>query len=184
MRTFLAFEVEEGVKEKILNLTDHFRGIDRGVRWIRPENSHVTIHFFGEVDEENIPELEGIIRDATQGISPFTIEIRGISAFPSLERARVIWYGTRIHEQLNAVYNNVRDGLKGRGIVEKLETRPYTPHLTAGRVKGRIKPRLVDEIRHHEKEEFGSFTVGILVLFKSTLTATGPHYKKLALFNL
>ena len=184
MRTFLAFDVEEGVEEKILNMTEHFRGIDRGVRWVRPENSHVTIHFFGEVGEENIPEIEGIIRDATQKIGPFTIEIRGISAFPSLERARVIWYGIYNHEKLTTVYNNVCDGLRGRGIVEKLETRPYTPHLTAGRVKGRIKPRLVDEIRLHEKEEFGSFTVGTLVLFKSTLTGRGPLYEKLALFKL
>jgi 2'-5' RNA ligase len=184
MRTFLAFEVEERVKEKILSMTEHFRRIDRNVRWVRPENSHVTIHFFGEVDEENIPEIEGIIRDATQETSPFTIEIRGISTFPSITRARVIWYGIYNHEKLNTVYNNVRDGLKGRGIVEKLETRPYTPHLTAGRVKGRMKPRLVDEIRLHENEKFGSFTVGTLVLFKSTLTGGGPLYEKLSLFNL
>jgi 2'-5' RNA ligase len=144
----------------------------------------VTIHFFGEVGEENIPEIEGIIGGATQEIGPFTIVIRGISAFPSLERARVIWYGINNHETLNTIYNNVRDGLRGRGIVEKLETRPYHPHLTAGRVKGRIKPRLVDEIRLHEKEEFGSFSVGTLVLLKSTLTGRGPLYKKLSLFNL
>jgi 2'-5' RNA ligase len=184
MRTFLAFEVEEGVKTKILNMTEHFRGIDRSVRWVRAENSHVTIHFFGEVAEDHIPEIESIIRDATQGIGPFNVEIRGISAFPSLDRARVIWYGIYNHEKLITVYKNVCDGLTGKGIVEKLETRPYTPHLTAGRVKGRIEPRLVDEIRLHEEERFGSFTVGTLVLFKSTLTGGGPLYEKLALIAL
>ena len=184
MRTFLAFEVEERVKEKVLTMTAHFRSIDRTVRWVKPENTHVTIHFFGEVDGKDVPEIESIIRDAAQGISPIDVEVRGISAFPSLERARVIWYGIYNHEQLQTVYNGVRDGLKGKKLVEKLEIRPYTPHLTAGRVKGRMNPRLVEEIRLHERETFGTLTVSALILFKSTLTGRGPLYEKLLILNL
>lgn len=184
MRTFLAFEVVQGVQEKVLIMTEHFRGIDRTVRWVRSENTHVTIHFFGEVDGEDVPEIESIIRDAAQDISPFDVEVRGISAFPSLERAAVIWYGILNHAQLQTVYNGVRDGLHGKKLVEKLETRPYTPHLTAGRVKGRMNPRLVEEIRLHDRETFGTFTVNALVLFKSTLTGRGPLYEKLSIFTL
>ena len=60
MRTFLAFEVCSSVYQNIAKMTQHLKSIDSGVRWVKPENTHVTIHFFGEVDEVNIDGLESI----------------------------------------------------------------------------------------------------------------------------
>ena len=186
MRTFLAFEVDKDVHNRVLQLTGQFKNMDRNVRWVRPENAHVTIHFFGEVEQVDVPEIESIIKKATEHISPFVVEVHGISAFPSLERASVIWYGIVMHENLLEVYNAVRDGLMGKNLVEKLETRRYTPHLTAGRVRRRINPKLLQELRLHGRESFGSFTVDSLVLFKSTLSGSGrgPFYEKLSIFQL
>ena len=88
------------------------------------------------------------------------------------------------HDSLQAVYNGVIDGLMGKNLVEKLETRPYTPHLTAGRVRRRINALLLKELKRHERETFGAFTVDSLVLFKSTLSNHGPVYEKLSTFKL
>jgi 2'-5' RNA ligase len=184
MRTFLAFEVKEEVMKRVMAMTGHFKGIDRSVRWVKPENTHVTIHFFGEIEEHNIQRIAGTIADACSGIEPIPVELRGISAFPSLERARVIWYGVHDDGRLDIVYRRVHEALKGTDIVEKLETRPYTPHLTAGRVKGRMNPKLIEEIRRREKSAFGSFTIRELILFKSTLTGSGPLYDRLERFHL
>jgi 2'-5' RNA ligase len=186
MRTFLAFEVEERVHDRVAQMTGQLKNIDRNVRWVRPKNAHVTIHFFGEVEQVDVPEIESIIEKAIEHISPFDVEVRGISAFPSLERASVIWYGIVMHENLLAVYNTVRDGLLGKDLVEKLETRVYTPHLTAGRVRRRINSQLLQELRIHGREYFGTFTVDSLVLFKSTLSGSGrgPVYEKLSIFKL
>ena len=184
MRTFLAFEVDEEVMKQVLAMTVHFKSIDRSVRWVKPEKTHVTIHFFGEIEERNIKRIGSVIKDACAGIEPIPVEIRGISAFPSLERARVIWYGVHDDGRLNTVYRRVHDGLEGTDIVEKLETRPYTPHLTAGRVKARMNPKLIEEIRRCEESAFGSFKINELVLFKSTLTGSGPLYDKLERFHL
>jgi 2'-5' RNA ligase len=184
MRTFLAFEIDEEVMKKVLALTGRLKSIDRSVRWVKPENSHVTIHFFGEIEESNIQRIRGIIKDACTGIEPIPVEMSGISAFPSLERARVIWYGVHDDGRLNTVYGKVYDALKGTDIVEKLERRPYTPHLTAGRVKGRINTKLIEEIRRLEESTFGSFDIRELILFKSTLTGSGPLYDKIERFHL
>lgn len=186
MRTFLAFEVEKRVHDRVVQMTGQFKNMDRNVRWVRPENAHVTIHFFGEVEQVDVPEIESIIGKAVEHISPFEVEVRGISAFPSLERASVVWYGIVMHENLLAVYNAVRDGLMGKDLVEKLETRVYTPHLTAGRVRRRINSQLLQELRIHGRESFGTFTVYSLVLFKSTLSGSGrgPVYDKLSIFEL
>jgi len=144
MRTFLAFDIEEDVKGRIIEMTERLRSIDPRVRWMKHENMHVTVYFFGEVDDTRIPDLERIGRDAIEGVKPFSIRIQGISAFPNLERARVIWFGIRNEQgQLGTLYDRIREGLRGTGIVDTIEKRPYTPHLTAGRVRERMHRKLV-----------------------------------------
>jgi 2'-5' RNA ligase len=183
MRTFLAFEIDQQVQKKVVETTNQFKTIDSRVRWVKPENTHVTVRFFGEVHEGNIAILKAVIEKAVKGISPFSVEVAGISAFPSLDRARVIWYGVENHIQLQAVYNRIGDGLRENHIVEKLDTRSYTPHLTAGRVKGQIRSDLIREIRLHEKIFFGTSLVRAFILFKSTLSNSGPVYEKLSNFT-
>ena len=185
MRTFLAFDVEEDVKSRVAEITARFRAIDRGVRWVNEENMHVTVYFFGEVDENRIPDLIHICREAVEGIEPFSLTVQGISAFPRLDRARVIWYGILNEgDQLLKVYERVREGLRGSGIVKTIEERPYTPHLTAGRVRHGMERRLVDEINDLHDLSFGSSRVSEMILFKSVLTPKGAAYEKLALISL
>jgi 2'-5' RNA ligase len=146
---------------------------------------HVTIYFFGEVEPTRIPDLEGVIRKAVEGVESFTVSVQGISAFPRIEKARVIWYGIRNDgERLVKVYERVRENLRGTGIVRTIEERPYTPHLTAGRVRDRIERGLIEEIRSLQDVVFGSSLVSEMVLFKSVLTPRGAVYEKLALFEL
>jgi 2'-5' RNA ligase len=110
--------------------------------------------------------------------------VKGISAFPSIPRARVIWYGIESHTQLLTLHRAVAQGLKGKNLVEQLETRQYTPHITVGRAKGRVKSLLLDEIRRHENEDFGKTIMDSLILFKSTLSQKGPVYERLLSFSL
>ena len=189
MRSFLAFEIDQEVKKKVVETTNRLRTIDSRVRWVKPENTHVTVRFFGEVAEGNMGILESIIREALKEISPFSVKVAGISAFPSLDRARVIWYGIENHPLLQTAYTKTGEGLGLNPVVEKIESRPYTPHLTAGRVKGRIRPDkirpdLIREIRAHEHIHFGTTSVREFVLFKSTLSNSGPVYEKLSTFIL
>ena len=185
MRTFLAFDIEGDVKSRVAEITARFRAIDRGVRWVKSENMHVTVYFFGGVDENRIPDLVHVCRKAVEGIEPFALTVQDISAFPSLERARVIWYGILNEgDQLLQVYERVREGLRGTGIVKDIEERPYTPHLTAGRVRHRMERRLVDEIRELHDLSFGSSRVSEMTLFRSVLTPKGAEYEKLALISL
>lgn len=185
MRTFLAFDIAEDVKKRIAEISARLRTIDPRIRWVQSDNLHVTLYFFGEVKQNRIPDLVRICRQGVEGIEPFSVSVQGISAFPRIEKARVIWYGVRNEEgQLTKVYERVREGLRGTGIVKTIEERPYTPHLTAGRVRDRIEPRLIDEIIGLHDVSFGSSTVYEMILFKSVLTQKGAIYEKLSRFNL
>jgi 2'-5' RNA ligase len=184
LRTFLAFELEESVRQQISALTARLRQMDQKVRWVKPENMHVTVYFFGEIQENALPALEVVCADAVDGTAPFEIGVRGISAFPSLERARVIWYGIHDNGQLKSVYQKVCKGLEGAGIVERIETRPYTAHLTAGRVKGAVHRKLVEGVQELKDTDLGSSLISEFILFKSTLTRSGPIYERVRHFPL
>ena len=185
MRTFLAFDISGEVKERIAEMSARFRTLDPRVRWVHADNMHVTLYFFGEVEQNRVPDLVRIGKKGVEGIGTFSVSVQGISAFPRIERARVIWYGIKNDEgQLTKVYERVREGLRGTGIVHTLEERPYTPHLTAGRVRDSIDRRLIDEIKGLQDVSFGSSPVFELILFKSVLTPRGAVYEKLSVFTL
>jgi 2'-5' RNA ligase len=185
MRTFAGFEIDADARREITGMTERLANIDSAVRWVRPENIHVTLYFFGEIHDDAVDEVGGIIESAIHGIEPFTIKIGGISAFPSVEKARVIWYGIEnVGGELSRMYEGIRRGLLESGTVQKVEKRPYSPHLTAGRVKRRMSRKLIDQIYTLEDVQFGSSAVKELVLFESILTGSGPKYQKIRTFNL
>jgi 2'-5' RNA ligase len=185
VRTFLAFDVEEHVRRRILEVTDRFRKIDPGIRWVKPDNMHVTLYFFGEVDESRQSELEEVCRNSTRNIGPFSIRVQGVSGFPSVERARVLWYGIQNEgAELNRMYESVRRKLRESDIVDRIENRPYAPHLTVGRVKRGMNRALIEEISRSAQTGFGDSRVSELVLYKSTLGSRGPIYDALSEFSL
>jgi 2'-5' RNA ligase len=185
MRTFAAIELAEEAKNKIVDMSQRLANIDETVRWVKPENVHVTLYFFGEVEESGVRVLSDIINTAIHRISPFTINIQGISAFPTVKRARVLWFGIQNEgRELSEMYEKIRRGLLETGIAGKVEARPYSPHLTVGRVKRGISRKLIDQINKYNDFQFGHSEVKELVLFESILMRPGPVYKKIKSFPL
>jgi RNA 2',3'-cyclic 3'-phosphodiesterase len=100
---------------------------------LRPED-HITLQFFAELAAERVPSVVGAMAAASAGIAPFEIECRGIGAFPTPDRPRVIWAG--IGEGASALVglvDRLRRGLAERGF--PAEQRPFVPHLTLARIR-------------------------------------------------
>ncbi len=185
MRTFLAVDLEEDVMDRINLLIQRYKSIDRNIKWVRPENIHITLFFFGEVDEYVLNRLEVLIKKSLESIYTFRVNVKGISAFPSLKKPRVIWIGVenKSHE-LITIFNAIQKVIKEENLDVNRETRDYTPHITLGRVKGYPNPKLIGEMKRDGEEIFGSFQVKDIVLYKSTLTRGGPLYEKLSVFTI
>jgi RNA 2',3'-cyclic 3'-phosphodiesterase len=100
---------------------------------LRPED-HMTLHFFEELPTARIPLVLQAMTEAVAGIAPFDVEVRGVGAFPTPERPRVVWAG--IGEgavPLQAVADRLRGALSVREF--PVERRPFVPHLTLARVR-------------------------------------------------
>ena len=185
MRTFLAADIEPGINKKVNEVIDRLSRIDGGVKWVRPENHHITVYFFGEIDEATRASIEGIAAGVLEGVSPFPVRVEGISAFPHVNRPRVIWIGV---ENFGGELRSITEKLKREFVTRRLsvpiEDRDYTPHLTIGRVKERCSPSLSDEMAAVRMLSFGQFEIRSFILYESVLRREGPLYTPLRDFAL
>ncbi len=100
---------------------------------LRPED-HLTLHVFEELSVERLPLAMAAMAEAAEGCSPFELELRGVGAFPTSDRPRVLWAGVgEGATTLQALALRLRHALSSRGF--PTERRPFVAHLTLGRVR-------------------------------------------------
>ena len=101
------------------------------IRWTRLEKLHLTVEFFGFVEPERIPELEGALAQAAAGAPPFTLKLGGLGMFGNLRHPLVLWLGVEA-DGLVALHAATAAALRAAGWTP--EARPFAPHLTLGRL--------------------------------------------------
>lgn len=144
------------------------------VRWTRPENVHLTLKFLGEVAEEQVEQIGAALRRVCAVHAPFDASLSRFGAFPSERRARILWVGVGAGaEEVAALASDVDAALEPLGF--EREGRPYVPHATLGRVRG--KPIRL-ELPAAVPGEPG-FGVSRVELVQSTLAAGGAVYEAL-----
>lgn len=178
VRTFIAVEVDEGVRSRAAKLIKQLRQSGADVTWVAPENMHLTVKFLGDVDYRDVYHVCRAVEECVAELEPFTVEIRGVGAFPSLERPRVIWLGVDLgSEEMSMLNEKVETALSALGFPR--EGRKFHAHLTLGRVKkgGRALEHLVAMLREVKDQDFGPVVVDQVVIFSSELHPTGPVYE-------
>jgi len=180
VRSFLAIELPKPIIKKIEEVQGDLKSTHAEVRWVSPEKIHLTLKFFGNIDESRIDLIFKSIEESIRNTSPFSLKVRGVGAFPNLKNPRVIWMGlVEGREILVSLQKQIETQLEKVGF--QPEDRPFHPHLTLGRIKStRGKEELVGRMeKYKNEEEFGDFLVERLILFKSDLRPTGPIYSPL-----
>lgn len=187
MRCFLAVETTSEVRQELGKRQRELSGKVPNIRWVRPEQMHLTLEFFGEVDESFPASVAGPLMAACIGHGVFEVRLVGLGAFPASHRARVLWVGVEAgREDLVEVQRSTGTALKSVGV--QIEDRPYTPHLTFGRLR---MPTDLSALvaREHTGVQAVSlagspFPVTRVVLIKSELRPEGPCYTELASYPL
>jgi len=179
IRSFLAIELPEPILRRIGEVQGGLRSSHAEVRWTNPEKIHLTLKFFGNIEESRVDPIFESIRKPIWTTLPFSLKVRGVGAFPHLRNPRVIWIGlVDEREALTSLQKQIETDLEKIGFHP--EDRPFRPHLTLGRMKSsRGKEELVERMEKYREEEFGDFRVERVVLFKSDLRPSGPIYTSL-----
>ncbi len=179
IRSFIAVDTSEQVKYELSRLLSELKAkIVLNVKWVKPEQMHLTLAFLGEVSPDFLEKTKAQLNGVAYGFRQFKCQLKGLGAFPSSQRARVIWAGVAYGaEELRKVQSAVVRGLTGIGY--KPEKRPFSPHLTLGRLKA------VASLASLNETDFISsvWQIRELILFKSELYPDGPVYTALGKFD-
>jgi len=166
------------VRGRLAAEVDALRPVGGDVAWIAAGNLHVTLKFLGRVDAARLPEIEAVLADAAALAAPFELAVRGLGAFPSARRARVLWAGASGGAAAARLATDVDEVLGGVGFTP--EARPFTPHVTLGRVRTpRPNAALAGALTAADGREFGHVRVERLSLMRSELSPRGARYTEL-----
>ena len=183
MRCFVAIDVSEEVRRAIAGATEKVKGLSKGVRWVPPDNVHLTLKFLGETGDDKVLQIQESLSLLCSRHPPFTITVRGSGGFPDMRRPNVLWVGIDESGPLGLLNRDIEKSMAELGF-EK-EVKRFSPHLTVGRVKSRdgLEAGTMEWITFKDTV-FGTITVGETLLMKSTLKRGGAEYSKIAGFKL
>ena len=181
MRLFIALELEPVVRERLRQTQDGLRrSVDaHWVRWVQPQNIHLTLKFLGEVEAPKVKQISPAIEAEAARHGPSRFIVAGVGAFPNPERARVLWVGLQDPAGcLAGLHMGMEAALDGAGFAR--EGRAYTPHLTLGRVRdgtGReALARLAQALTSTPGFEPVASSSGQVILVRSDLRPDGAAY--------
>lgn len=181
LRTFVAVEISEEVRQRAIALVEVLRASQADVRWVAPETMHLTLKFLGDVPAVETPAVCRAVAEGVAGCKPFALEMRGVGAFPNAHRPRTVWLGAGAgSDALVELHKAVDRTLRALGYPR--EDRRFEPHLTIGRVRdGRLGlDVLAGLIGDLSAEPVGAWQVGEVVVFSSLLRPEGPLYTPLS----
>ncbi len=176
IRSFVAILLPEDVRAGLGGEIERLRPGARGVGWVAPDNLHVTLKFLGGVDPERLERVAAALAGTAAGGAPFDLALRGLGAFPSPTRPRVIWAGVAGDSpELATLASGVEAALAVLGFVP--EGRPFSAHVTLGRVREpRRDPALAAALDAAAGRELGRFRVERVALMRSDLSPRGARY--------
>jgi 2'-5' RNA ligase len=179
MRCFIAIELPGEVKSALAGLQEEFKKYGVDVRWVKPDNIHLTLKFLGDIDEKKVEEIVKRVEKICDKYESFSLETKGVGIFPSLHSPRVLWVGIKGNSSLIRLQADMEDEMSSIGF--KRENRGFTPHLTIGRFKSSVgKRELANRIELHRDDSFGLINVKAIVLMKSDLKPSGAEYTRIA----
>lgn len=183
LRAFIAVEIPPEIHQAIEKKTAPIRAaLNKNlVRWVPTGNIHLTLKFLGDVSPTNLEMLAQMLNVEVSKHQTFEMKFEGLGAFPNPRRPRVIWIGIQAPAGLEALQHGIEAATATLGYPP--EKRPFSPHLTVGRVKQKVSSAGMQKIRTALEETqigtLGSAQVNAVHLFKSDLKPTGAVYTQL-----
>jgi len=169
VRAFVAIALDDSARRAVAQVIAALRTGSGGeaVRWVPPENLHVTLAFLGNVALARLGPLVGKLRPAVAALHPFSMQLGAVAMFPSPQRPQVVSCEVHPVPTLSRLAEAVAQAAARAEIA--LETRPFRPHLTLGRFRERKRRTVTASVTSVDQ----SVHVDEIVMFRSELQRTG-----------
>jgi 2'-5' RNA ligase len=184
IRAFLAIELPASLRSILSQAQDELKKSGADVKWVPVGNIHITLKFFGNITDFQVADISEAVTAMAANQEPFYLTVTAAGAFPSPKSPRVVWLGIGGDlEVLRDFHRRLETAFAALGFTP--EDRPFSPHLTLGRVKspsGRVAlSRCLVQLPIPSPTPF---QVGEIVLFRSILSPKGATYLPLKVMSL
>ncbi len=179
IRCFIAFHVSDVLEGPVTALMKKLAACDAAVKWVEPENLHLTLKFFGNIDDVETYSIAKSMKSVARSFDPLRVSLQSVGAFPSTDKPRVVWVGaTEGVDQLRDLHGKLDAALDSLGYAR--ERRQFHPHVTLGRVVGAPSHPLTEALSALSEAGCGQIELSSMVLFRSELQKNGAVYTPLA----
>lgn len=180
MRAFIAIDLSAEIQGALARQQAAFQDASPDARWTRPEGTHLTLKFLGEISDQQVSQVTAAL-SALPSFPPFAVEVKGFGFFPDARRPGVFWAGVAAPPDLTELAGRIEDSMEKLGFAR--ERRAFNPHLTLARFKiPRPQPRLRALVEQQADTSLGRFEVSEFFLFESRLSPHGAEYRRVARF--
>ncbi len=178
-RAFIAVVMPKEVRDLISRHVERLQGlVPRGVKWVDPKTSHLTLAFFANVPTSQIPTVVRILDSVAAVSPPLRLKAGPLGVFPNSRRPRVLWLGLGGDlNHLSVMHERLQNALETDGFSR--ERRPFKPHVTLGRARGKGLISLPEGSLASPEDDRHAFSVEEIVLMSSILTPRGPIHTPL-----
>ncbi len=183
IRAFIAISLSDEIHSNLGQVISALKSRLPGspLRWVPANNIHLTIKFLGDVSISSQEILFKMLQSEVARHPAFEISVGNLGVFPSVHRPRVVWAGVNAPQELITLHHAVEVEMNRLGYAS--EDRPFSPHLTLGRVSRNAKPgdyRQIADVLSASKVGFlGAIRVEAVDLYRSDLHSDGAVYTKL-----
>jgi 2'-5' RNA ligase len=185
VRVFVAVDPGKAVRARCVSLQETLARAAEGVKWVEPENLHLTLLFLGEVDERDLLPVCRAVGAACSERERFVLGLEGVGCFPNPKKPRTVWAGVGTGaKELVELHDALEEPLLALRCYRR-EERLFTPHLTLGRVKGDAPTdRLARELLRQAAWRGGESEVAEVLVMSSELRPEGAVYSVLSTAKL
>jgi 2'-5' RNA ligase len=177
MRLFAALEIPQAVRRDVSRRMARLRDRLPRARWVDPENLHLSLLFFGQVGDAEVPALTAALREAFAKHPPLELRLAEGGTFPARRPARVAWVGMETPDDLVALQADATAAAVA-SIGFEPEDRPFHPHVTIARCEPPWPREAADKVAATFSGTIGQpFVVDHGMLFESKLSPRGPRYR-------
>jgi RNA 2',3'-cyclic 3'-phosphodiesterase len=170
-RLFVAIDLPDSTRKLLAGLDPNIRG----VRWTEPDQMHLTLGFFGGVQEDVELRLREKLSAIEFGV--FFLPVNGVSSFSSRGAPKIIWIGVgKAHPHLFQIHKRVHEAALAVGIEPEL--RPWHPHITMARCREVSAQSLRKFLQSNTEFDAGLIRVDAFYLYSSKLTPAGPIHTR------
>ncbi len=184
-RLFIAIELPTEAQSALASVQRALSPLN-AVRWTKPAHIHLTLQFLGDTETALIPALSAALTETISVVPSFSLLLATVGAFPNLKRPRIIWAGVSSSTALTALHRAVTVATAAIDI--PADKKPFSPHLTIGRVKnyarGNDYRAIAAAVSRENISEIATVRIEHVSLIRSQLTRQGPIYTPLTEIRL